>query len=81
MVPEEVESQKLEQLRQRQAKAEQELEELKTRREERRRLREEEEHRREEDELQRLTKEEVPQSLCVYIRSSQQSCNFPWSQV
>ncbi|XP_070763407.1 non-muscle caldesmon isoform X2 [Enoplosus armatus] len=52
------ESQGLEQLRHRQAEAEQELEELKKRREERRRVREEEERRREEEERQRLTKEE-----------------------
>lgn len=54
------ESQELEQLRHRQAEAEQELEELKRRREERRRVREEEERRREEEEQQRLAKEEVP---------------------
>ncbi|XP_044049529.1 non-muscle caldesmon isoform X2 [Siniperca chuatsi] len=53
------ESQGLEQLRHRQAEAEQELEELKRRREERRRVREEEERRREEEEHQRLAKEEV----------------------
>ncbi|KAE8296688.1 Lymphocyte-specific protein 1 52 kDa phosphoprotein [Larimichthys crocea] len=52
------ESQELEQLRHRQAEAEQELEELKKRREERRRVREEEERRREEEEQQRLAKEE-----------------------
>ncbi|XP_038561433.1 non-muscle caldesmon isoform X2 [Micropterus salmoides] len=52
------ESQGLEQLRLRQAEAEQELEELKRRREERRRVREEEERRREEEEQQRLAKEE-----------------------
>lgn len=52
------ESQELEQLRHRQAEAEQELEELKRRREERRRVREEEERRREEKEQQQLTKEE-----------------------
>nr|XP_020449013.1 non-muscle caldesmon-like [Monopterus albus] len=52
------ENQELEQLRQRQAEAEQEFEELKRRREERRRLREEEEQRREEEEEQRLAKEE-----------------------
>ncbi|XP_076590018.1 uncharacterized protein lsp1a [Chaetodon auriga] len=52
------ESQELEQLRHRQAEAEQELEELKRRREDRRRVREEEERRREEEEQQRLTKEE-----------------------
>lgn len=54
------ESQELEQLRYRQAEAEQELEELKRRREERRRVREGEERRREEEEQQRLAKEEVP---------------------
>uniref|UniRef100_A0A7N9AVJ0 Lymphocyte specific protein 1 a n=1 Tax=Mastacembelus armatus TaxID=205130 RepID=A0A7N9AVJ0_9TELE len=53
------ESQELEQLRHRQAEAEQELEELKRRREERRRLREDEERRRVEEEQQRLAKEEV----------------------
>lgn len=53
------ESQELEQLKHRQAEAEQELEELKRRREERRRVREEEERRREEEEQQRLAKEEV----------------------
>ncbi|XP_042361290.1 non-muscle caldesmon [Plectropomus leopardus] len=52
------ESQELEQLRHRQAEAEQELEELKRRREERRRVRVEEERRREEEEQQRLAKEE-----------------------
>ncbi|XP_041794988.1 non-muscle caldesmon isoform X2 [Chelmon rostratus] len=52
------ESQELEQLRHRQVEAEQELEELKRRREGRRRVREEEERRREEEEQQRLTKEE-----------------------
>lgn len=52
------ESQELEQLRQRQAEAEQELEELQRRREERRRLREEEELHKEEVERQRLAKEE-----------------------
>ena len=55
----EKESQELEQLRQRQAEAEVELEELKRRREERRRFREEEERRREEEEQHRLVKEEV----------------------
>ncbi|XP_030645697.1 non-muscle caldesmon [Chanos chanos] len=54
----EKESQELEQLRQRQAEAEVELEELKKRREERRKIREEEERRREEEEQQRLAKEE-----------------------
>ncbi|XP_060771028.1 non-muscle caldesmon isoform X2 [Neoarius graeffei] len=54
----EKESQELEQLRQRQAEAEVELEELKKRREERRRVREEEERRKEEEEQQRLAKEE-----------------------
>ncbi|GAA6107847.1 non-muscle caldesmon isoform X4 [Tachysurus ichikawai] len=54
----EKESQELEQLRQRQAESEMELEELKKRREERRKLREEEEHRKEEEEQQRLAKEE-----------------------
>ncbi|KAM7415314.1 hypothetical protein PAMA_019914 [Pampus argenteus] len=54
----EKESQELEQLRHRQAEAEQELEKLKRRREERRRVREEEERRREEEEQQRLAKEE-----------------------
>lgn len=53
------ESQELDQLRQRQAEAEQELEELNRRREERRRLREEEEHCREQEEQQRLAQEEV----------------------
>ena len=53
------ESQELEQLRQRQVEAEQELEELKRRREERRRLRQDQEQRREEEEQQRLAKEEV----------------------
>ncbi|XP_071315803.1 non-muscle caldesmon isoform X2 [Trachinotus anak] len=52
------ESQELEQLRHRQAEAEQELEELKRRREERRRVRGEEERRREEEEQQRVAKEE-----------------------
>ncbi|XP_058501768.1 non-muscle caldesmon isoform X2 [Solea solea] len=52
------ESQELEQLKDRQAEAEQELEVLKRRREDRRRLREEEERRREEEEQQRLAKEE-----------------------
>ncbi|XP_040894906.1 non-muscle caldesmon isoform X2 [Toxotes jaculatrix] len=52
------ESQELEQLRHRQAEAEQELDELKKRREERRRVRKEEERRREEEEQQRLAKEE-----------------------
>ncbi|XP_036431742.1 non-muscle caldesmon isoform X2 [Colossoma macropomum] len=54
----EKESQELEQLRQRQAEAEVELEELKRRREERRRFRQEEERRREEEEQHRLVKEE-----------------------
>ncbi|KAM9754341.1 uncharacterized protein lsp1a isoform 2-T3 [Menidia menidia] len=54
----EKESQELEQLRLRQAEAEQELEELKRRREERRRVRAEEERRREEEEQQRMAKEE-----------------------
>lgn len=54
------ESQELEQLRQRQAEAEQELEELQRKREERRRLRVEEEQRREEEERRRLAREEVP---------------------
>ncbi|MCI4381708.1 hypothetical protein PGIGA_G00255040 [Pangasianodon gigas] len=54
----EKESQELEQLRQRQAEAEVELEELKKRREERRRVREEEERRKEEEEQHRLAKEE-----------------------
>ncbi|XP_029009515.1 non-muscle caldesmon isoform X2 [Betta splendens] len=52
------ESQEMEQLRQRQLEAEQELETLQRRREQRRRLREEEERRREEEEQQRLAKEE-----------------------
>ncbi|KAK2880582.1 non-muscle caldesmon isoform X2 [Channa argus] len=52
------ESQGMEQLSQRQAEAEQELEGLKRRREERRRIREEEERRREEEEQQRLYREE-----------------------
>ncbi|XP_078112531.1 uncharacterized protein lsp1a isoform X2 [Sander vitreus] len=52
------ESQELEQLRHRQAEAEQELEQLKKRREERRRVREEEERRREEEEHQRMAREE-----------------------
>ncbi|XP_033489995.1 uncharacterized protein lsp1a isoform X1 [Epinephelus lanceolatus] len=52
------ECQELEQLRHRQVEAEQELEELKRRREERRRVRVEEERRREEEEQQRLAKEE-----------------------
>ncbi|XP_041651568.1 non-muscle caldesmon isoform X2 [Cheilinus undulatus] len=52
------ESQELEQLRHRQAEAEQELEELKRRREDRRRVREEEERRRQEEEQHRLAKEE-----------------------
>ncbi|XP_075946141.1 uncharacterized protein lsp1a [Anarhichas minor] len=51
-------SQELEQLRHRQVEAEQELEELKRRREDRRRARVEEERRREEEEQQRLAKEE-----------------------
>ncbi|XP_028285670.1 non-muscle caldesmon isoform X5 [Parambassis ranga] len=54
----EKESQELEQLRHRQVEAEQELEELKRRREDRRRVREEEERRREAEEQQRLAKEE-----------------------
>ncbi|XP_056137463.1 non-muscle caldesmon isoform X2 [Lampris incognitus] len=54
----EKESQELEQLRHRQVAAEQELGELKQRREERRRIREEEERRREEEEQLRLAKEE-----------------------
>lgn len=54
------ESQGLEQLRQHQPEAEQELEELQRRREERRRLRVEDEQRREEEECQRLAREEVP---------------------
>lgn len=53
------ENQELEQLKHRQAEAEQELVELKKRREERRMVREEEERRREEEEKQRLSKEEV----------------------
>ncbi|XP_029910298.1 non-muscle caldesmon [Myripristis murdjan] len=52
------ESQELLELRHRQAEAEQELEELKRRREERRRVREEEERRRDEEEQQRLAREE-----------------------
>ncbi|XP_068595255.1 non-muscle caldesmon [Brachionichthys hirsutus] len=52
------ESPGLEQLRQRQAEAEQEVEELKRRREERHRVREEEDCRREEEEQLRLAKEE-----------------------
>ncbi|XP_024911844.1 non-muscle caldesmon isoform X2 [Cynoglossus semilaevis] len=52
------ENQELEQLKHRQAEAEQELVELKKRREERRMVREEEERRREEEEKQRLAKEE-----------------------
>ncbi|XP_037622257.1 non-muscle caldesmon isoform X1 [Sebastes umbrosus] len=51
-------SQELEQLRHRQVEAEQELEELKKKREERRRVRVEEERRREEEEQQRMAKEE-----------------------
>ncbi|XP_060893064.1 non-muscle caldesmon [Labrus mixtus] len=51
-------SHELEQLRHRQAEAEQELEELKRRRGERRRVREEEEQRRQEEEQQRLAREE-----------------------
>ncbi|XP_047451419.1 non-muscle caldesmon [Mugil cephalus] len=54
----EKESHEMEQLRHRQAEAEQELEELKRRREERRRVREEEERQRELEEQQRLVKEE-----------------------
>lgn len=54
------ESQELEQLRQRQAEAEQELEGLQRKREERRRMRVEEEQRREEEECRRLAREEVP---------------------
>ncbi|XP_036390799.1 non-muscle caldesmon [Megalops cyprinoides] len=54
----EKESQELEQLRQRQAEAEVELEELKKRREERRKVREEEERRREEEDYQRQLREE-----------------------
>lgn len=53
----------MEQLRHRQAEAEQELEELKRRREDRRRVREEEERRREEEEQLRLAKEEVTTSF------------------
>ncbi|XP_054475862.1 non-muscle caldesmon isoform X2 [Anoplopoma fimbria] len=52
------ESKELEQLRHRQVEAEQELEELKRKREERRQARAEEERRREEEEHQRLAKEE-----------------------
>lgn len=54
----EKESQELEHLRHRQVEAEQELEQLKKRREDRRRVREEEERRREEEEQQRMAKEE-----------------------
>ncbi|XP_024137946.1 non-muscle caldesmon isoform X1 [Oryzias melastigma] len=54
----EKESQELEQLRLKQTEAEQELEELKRRREERQKLRKEEERYREEEEHQRLAKEE-----------------------
>ncbi|KAM6937926.1 uncharacterized protein lsp1a [Xenentodon cancila] len=54
----EKESQGLDQLKHRQAEAEQELEELMSRREERRRVRQEEERQREEEEQQRLAKEE-----------------------
>ncbi|XP_068169602.1 non-muscle caldesmon isoform X2 [Antennarius striatus] len=57
------ESQELEQMRQRQAEAEQEVEELKRRREERRRVREEEECRREEEEQLRLAKEEEKRQM------------------
>uniref|UniRef100_A0A3Q3EG77 Non-muscle caldesmon-like n=1 Tax=Labrus bergylta TaxID=56723 RepID=A0A3Q3EG77_9LABR len=57
-------SQELEQLRHRQAEAEQELEELKRRRGERRRVREEEERRRQEEEQQRLAREEV-NNCCI----------------
>lgn len=66
----EKESQELEQLRQRQAEAEVELEELKKRREERRRVREEEERRKEEEEQQRLAKEEVTEIQSPLIHSS-----------
>ncbi|XP_027870681.1 non-muscle caldesmon [Xiphophorus couchianus] len=54
----EKESQELEQIRHRQFEAEQELEELKTRRKERRRAREEEERQREDEEKQQLAAEE-----------------------
>lgn len=54
----EKESQEIEQLRQRQAGAELELEELKKKREERRKTREEEERKREEEEQQKLAKKE-----------------------
>ncbi|KAL0968123.1 hypothetical protein UPYG_G00262690 [Umbra pygmaea] len=54
----EKENQELEQLRLKQAEAEQELEELKLRREERRKVRQEEERRGKEEEQQRLAKEE-----------------------
>ncbi|RVE71491.1 hypothetical protein OJAV_G00052310 [Oryzias javanicus] len=54
----EKESQELEQLRLKQTEAEQELEELKRRREERQKLRKEEERYKEEEEQQRLAKEE-----------------------
>lgn len=55
----EKENQELEQLKHKQAEAEQELEELKRRREERRQVRKEEERRSREEEQQRLAKEEV----------------------
>ncbi|XP_041074451.1 non-muscle caldesmon-like isoform X2 [Polyodon spathula] len=55
---EEKENQEYEWLRQKQAEAEVELEELNKRREERRRLREEEERRQEQEELERQAKEE-----------------------
>lgn len=55
----EKESQELEQIRHRQFEAEQELEELKTRRKERRQAREEEERQREDEEKQQLAAEEV----------------------
>ncbi|RXN01935.1 Caldesmon [Acipenser ruthenus] len=55
----EKESQEYEWLRQKQAEAEVELEELNKRREERRRLREEEERRQEQEELERKAKEEA----------------------
>ncbi|XP_014025398.2 non-muscle caldesmon isoform X1 [Salmo salar] len=54
----EKENQELEQLKHKQAEAEQELEELKRRREERRQVRKEEERRSREEEQQRLAKEE-----------------------
>ncbi len=63
----EKESQEIEQLRQRQAGAELELEELKKKREERRKTREEEERKREEEEQQKLAKKEVADLIYIHL--------------